>query len=144
VLLLHNECLNETLFVSLPQARSVLDAWRADYNEVRPHSALANRTPEEFRAPHIAVAANAGNGQNFSPGSPHDWKEVGSQVNREKPGIQGPGQPPAIHQRSSQRKLTEKLGAERNTLSRAIHSLSASGLVAMAATRTGTVLKLDA
>ena len=25
------------------------DAWRADYNGVRPHSALANRTPEEFR-----------------------------------------------------------------------------------------------
>ena len=45
---LRDECLNETLFVSLPGA--VLDAWRADYNGVRPHSALANRTPEEFRA----------------------------------------------------------------------------------------------
>ena len=62
------ECLNETLFVSLSQARSVLDAWRTDYNGVRPHSALANKTPEEFRAQHIAVAASAGNGQNFSPG----------------------------------------------------------------------------
>jgi hypothetical protein len=29
-------------------------------------SALANRTPEEFRAQHIAVAASAGNGQNFN------------------------------------------------------------------------------
>ena len=65
---LRDECLNETLFVSLPQARTVLDAWRADYNGVRPHSALANRTPEEFRAQHIAVAASAGNGQNFNPG----------------------------------------------------------------------------
>ena len=65
---LRDECLNETLFVSLAQAREVLDAWRADYNGVRPHSALANKTPEEFRAQHIAVAANAGNGQNFSPG----------------------------------------------------------------------------
>jgi transposase InsO family protein len=46
----------------------VLDAWRTDYNGVRPHSALANKTPEEFRAQHIAVAASAGNGQNFSPG----------------------------------------------------------------------------
>ena len=62
---LRDECLNETLFVSLPQARTVLDAWPADYNGVRPHSALANRTPEEFRAQHIAVAASAGNGQNF-------------------------------------------------------------------------------
>ena len=44
------------------------DIWRADYNGVRPHSALANRTPEEFRAQHFAVAASAGNGQNFNPG----------------------------------------------------------------------------
>ena len=51
---LRDECLNETLFVSLPQARTVLDIWRADYNGVRPHSALANKTPEEFRAQHIA------------------------------------------------------------------------------------------
>jgi putative transposase len=65
---LRDECLNETLFVSLDQARAVLDAWRTDYNSVRPHSALANRTPEEFRAQHIAVAASAGNGQNFTPG----------------------------------------------------------------------------
>jgi len=65
---LRDECLNETLFASLAQAREVLDAWRADYNRVRPHSALANKTPEEFRAQHIAVAASAGNGQNFTPG----------------------------------------------------------------------------
>ena len=50
---LRDECLNETLFVSLPQARTVLDAWRADYNGVRPHSALANKTPEEFRTQHL-------------------------------------------------------------------------------------------
>ena len=65
---LRDECLNETLFASLAQAREVLDAWRVDYNRVRPHSALANKTPEEFRAQHIAVAASAGNGQNFNPG----------------------------------------------------------------------------
>ena len=64
---LRDECLNETLFASLSQARSVLDVWRADYNGVRPHSALDNRTPEEFRAHHIAVAANTDNGQNFNP-----------------------------------------------------------------------------
>ena len=65
---LRDECLNETLFASLPQARAVLDAWRADYNGVRPHSALANRTPEEFRTQHIAIAAGRGDGQNFNPG----------------------------------------------------------------------------
>src|SRR5262245_35140631 len=65
---LRDECLNETLFASLPQARAVLEAWRVDYNGVRPHSALANRTPEEFRAQRITVAASAGNSQNFNPG----------------------------------------------------------------------------
>jgi putative transposase len=65
---LRDECLNETLFASLSQARAVLDAWRADYNGVRPHSALANRTPEEFRAHHIAVAVSAANGQDLNPG----------------------------------------------------------------------------
>ena len=65
---LRDECLNETLFASLPQARAVLEAWRADYNGVRPHSALANQTPEEFRAQHVAVAVTAVSGQNFNPG----------------------------------------------------------------------------
>jgi putative transposase len=65
---LRDECLNETLFSSLPHARAVLEAWCTDYNGVRPHSALANRTPEEFRAQHIAVAASARNGQNFTSG----------------------------------------------------------------------------
>jgi putative transposase len=45
---LRDECLNETAFSSLAGARAVLAAWRDDYNRVRPHSALANRTPEEF------------------------------------------------------------------------------------------------
>ena len=65
---LRDECLNETLFASLPHARAVLDAWRADYNGVRPHSALANQTPQEFRAQHIAVAASRHNGQDLTPG----------------------------------------------------------------------------
>jgi len=43
-----DECLNEHWFVSLQDAREKIEAWRTDYNEVRPHSALGNRTPEEF------------------------------------------------------------------------------------------------
>lgn len=35
---LRDECLNETIFTSLAQARSVLAAWRQDYNHHRPHS----------------------------------------------------------------------------------------------------------
>lgn len=48
---LRDECLNETLFTSLAHARAVLAAWQRDYNEVRPHSALAGRTPASIRLP---------------------------------------------------------------------------------------------
>ena len=45
---LRDELLNETLFRSLPHARSVLDAWRRDYNETRPHSKLGWLTPTAY------------------------------------------------------------------------------------------------
>lgn len=45
---LRDECLNETLFSSLPNAKAVLTAWRNDYNRHRPHSALGNASPEEY------------------------------------------------------------------------------------------------
>ena len=48
---LRDECLNETAFSSLAEARAVLTAWRDDYNRVRPHSALANRTPRGVPQP---------------------------------------------------------------------------------------------
>lgn len=43
-----DECLNESWFVSLEDARQTIEAWRVDYNVARPHSGLADRTPEEF------------------------------------------------------------------------------------------------
>ena len=42
---LRDECLNETLFASLGHVRSVLRAWRDDYNHVRPHSGIGGLTP---------------------------------------------------------------------------------------------------
>lgn len=45
---LRDECLNETLFGSLTDAREALEAWQDDYNSHRPHSALGNLTPNEF------------------------------------------------------------------------------------------------
>jgi putative transposase len=47
---LRDECLNETLFTSLAQARAVLVAWRDDYNMVRPHSKLGGMTPAQIAA----------------------------------------------------------------------------------------------
>ncbi len=43
-----DECLNETLFSSLRQARQDITAWKEDYNSQRPHSSLGNMTPIEF------------------------------------------------------------------------------------------------
>ena len=43
-----DECLNEHWFLSMAHARSVIEAWRIEYNTERPHSSLGNRTPEEF------------------------------------------------------------------------------------------------
>ena len=43
-----DECLNEHWFLSLPHARQIVEAWRVDYNAVRPHSSLGNVSPTEF------------------------------------------------------------------------------------------------
>jgi putative transposase len=43
-----NECLNDNVFVSLDSARTIIEAWRQDYNSERPHSSLNNLTPLEF------------------------------------------------------------------------------------------------
>lgn len=45
---LRDECLNETLFSSLNDAREELAKWREDYNHYRPHSSIGNLTPSEF------------------------------------------------------------------------------------------------
>jgi len=47
---MRDECLNEHWFGTLGEARQTIEAWRRDYNEVRPHSSLGNRTPQEFTA----------------------------------------------------------------------------------------------
>lgn len=47
---LRDECLNEHWFTSQEEAREKIEAWRVDYNRVRPHSSLAYQTPEEFAA----------------------------------------------------------------------------------------------
>ena len=54
---LRDELLNETLFRSLPHARAVLEDWRRDYNEVRPHSKLGWMTPRDYAG---AISGDAG------------------------------------------------------------------------------------
>ena len=50
-----SECLDTNWFSNLEDAQQIIEAWRREYNESRPHRALANRTPEEFA---IQIAVN--------------------------------------------------------------------------------------
>lgn len=45
---LRAECLNQHWFLSLPEAKAIIENWRVEYNRVRPHSSLDNLTPEEY------------------------------------------------------------------------------------------------
>ena len=44
---LRDECLNQHWFLDLADARRIVEEWRIDYNQVRPHSSLGYRTPKE-------------------------------------------------------------------------------------------------
>ena len=45
-----DECLNESWFLDLTDARQIIEAWRIDGNSGRRHSALGSATPQEFAA----------------------------------------------------------------------------------------------
>ncbi|MFC2062097.1 integrase core domain-containing protein [Elusimicrobiota bacterium] len=47
---LRDECLNLHMFFSLSENQEILEKWRIDYNQRRPHSALDFSTPSEFKA----------------------------------------------------------------------------------------------
>ncbi|CAM2158914.1 transposase (plasmid) [Pararobbsia alpina] len=46
---MREERLDQHAFVSLDDARKRFEAWRTDYNSVRPHSALGQLAPDQFR-----------------------------------------------------------------------------------------------
>jgi putative transposase len=47
---LRDELLNRELFLSMEEARWVIDRWQLDYNHHRPHSALDYQTPAAYSA----------------------------------------------------------------------------------------------
>jgi putative transposase len=55
-----DECLNASWFVSLAEARLAIEAWKKEYNEMRPHSSLGNIAPavyaQRLLAPTLRVA----------------------------------------------------------------------------------------
>ncbi len=63
-----DECLNQYWFVNLAEARERIEAWRQDYNQVRPHSSLGYQTPGEF-AEKFAAAQGCGKAAPWKP-----WK----------------------------------------------------------------------
>jgi putative transposase len=84
---LRDECLNETLFTSLPQARAVLASWQRDYNEVRPHSALRGQTPASIRLPPGSPASSplrAASGGGLRPGLTQAARDGGDDVGRDR------------------------------------------------------------
>ena len=66
---MRDECLNDHWFMSLGEARETIEAWRRDYNEVRPHSSLGNRTPQEFTGAGAALRSPT------APFEPHRREE---------------------------------------------------------------------
>ncbi|MEW5865162.1 MAG: integrase core domain-containing protein, partial [Pseudomonadota bacterium] len=55
-----DECLNEHWFITMAHARSVIEAWRIEYNTERTHSSLRDLTPEEFRDAHASEVKRFG------------------------------------------------------------------------------------
>jgi transposase InsO family protein len=47
---LRDECLNREVFGTLAEARVLIEQWRREYNEYRPHSSLGYLTPAEVAA----------------------------------------------------------------------------------------------
>lgn len=57
---LRDECLNVHWFMSLEDARHKIETWRHDYNNFRPHSALADTAPALF-AKQLKIPSNSRN-----------------------------------------------------------------------------------
>ena len=59
---LRDECLNRERFDTLLEAQILVERWRREYNQVRPHSALGYRPPAleslEIPPPHLAPWAD--------------------------------------------------------------------------------------
>jgi putative transposase len=45
---LRDECLNTNWFIYLKLARDIIEDWRKDYNDLRPHSSLKGVTQKEY------------------------------------------------------------------------------------------------
>ena len=56
---LRDECLNMHWFESLAEAKRIIECWRVEYNETRPHSSLGNRAPAAYVAELLGVGSSS-------------------------------------------------------------------------------------
>lgn len=59
---LRDECLNEHWFINLTHARTLMEAWRREYNEERPKKALGGLTPAAYARQLVAKTATVTTG----------------------------------------------------------------------------------
>ena len=52
---LREECLNDNQFLTLIEAQTIIETWRKDYNDARPHGSLNGLTPTEFAERHTTM-----------------------------------------------------------------------------------------
>jgi putative transposase len=57
---LRSECLDAHWFATLAEAKQIIEEWRREYNESRPHRALGERTPNEFASEFAASREPSG------------------------------------------------------------------------------------
>jgi FkbM family methyltransferase len=79
-----DECLNEHWFVTMAQARRIIETWRAEYNTERPHSSLGDLTPEEYADRGIAQPREA---LSLTADSGSEPDQIGCQVGRTSGGV---------------------------------------------------------
>ncbi len=51
------ECLDTHWFLDIKEAKRLIEAWRCEYNDSRPHASLGDRTPSEFARERAASRA---------------------------------------------------------------------------------------
>jgi putative transposase len=88
---LRDELLNETLFASLAHARAALAAWRLDYNTVRPHSSIGNRSPADYAKLSVPASQRDGTLRSIGGFAPRPVAASSLQGLNDKPTLLIPG-----------------------------------------------------
>ncbi|WP_354669953.1 integrase core domain-containing protein [Roseibium aggregatum] len=67
-----DECLEDTLFTSLPESRSQITSWKGDHNRNRHHSSPDNLAACEYTLK-LTLQTRAADGQTYHALIPENW-----------------------------------------------------------------------